>query len=132
MLFRSIESRTTLAESPVSTQTVKYDLTALRLVLKFSILQGWIKILPVFPQTKKVRTNPRPWFDHDEWKLILKSSKERIRTASDKNKRWKREQLHDFMVFMVHTGVRVQECLRVRYGDISIKKKKDGGQEICS
>ncbi len=125
-----IESRTTLAESPVSTQTVKYDLTALRLVLKFSILQGWIKILPVFPQTKKVRTNPRPWFDHDEWKLILKSSKERIRTASDKNKRWKREQLHDFMVFMVHTGVRVQECLRVRYGDISIKKKKDGGQEI--
>ena len=92
------------------------------MVLKDSILQDWIKTLPPFPQLRKEKTNPRPWFEHDEWKLLLKTSNERIKSAADKNKRWKREQLHDFMIFAVHTGLRVQECLRVRYGDISIKE----------
>ena len=125
-----VESRTTLAKVPVSLKTVKYDLTALRLVLKYSLLQGWIQHLPAFPQTKKDKTNPRPWFDHDEWKLLLKTSKNRIKNSLDKNKKWKREQLHDMMVFMVHTGVRVQECLRIRYGDISIRKKKQNVHEV--
>jgi len=111
-------------EVPVKYKTVKYDLTALRQVFKYCILQGWIKALPLFPDSKKEKTNPRPWFDHDEWQLLLKTSKERIKNAPDKNKRWKRQSLHDFMVFSVHTGVRVQECHRIRYGDCKILKKK--------
>ena len=130
MLDEYIQSRTVLSNNPVKIRTIKIDLTALRLVLKYSILQGWIKTLPPFPQLRKEKTNPRPWFEHDEWKHLLKTSNERINSAADKNKKWKREQLHDFMIFAVHTGLRVQECLRVRYGDISIKNKQKGDKEI--
>ena len=125
-----IEARTNLAKEPVKIKTVKYDLIALRLVLKYCILKKWIDALPLFPQTKREPTNPRPWFELDEWKKLLKQSRVRIKEAEDKKLKWQREQLQDFMVFMVHTGLRVSECLSLRYSVIKIKKKSDGTAEV--
>ena len=58
------------------------------------------------------------------------SDRVRIKEADDKKLKWQREQLHDFMVFMVHTGLRVSECLSLRYSDIKIKKKPNGTAEV--
>jgi integrase len=108
----------------ISLNTVKHDFVALRQVLKFATLQNYIDRLPEFPKNKIV-SNPRPWFDPVEWKQLLNASRERIKRARGTRQLWEREQLHDMMLMMVHTGIRVQECLNLRYGDCVVGKKKN-------
>jgi integrase len=108
--------------------TIKYDLIALGLVLGFAKDKKYISDLPEFPPPDKAETNPRPSFTKEEWHELLKASRERIDTARDVRTRYKREQLHDFMLFSVHTGMRVNEVLSCRYKDCKVETKKNGGK----
>jgi len=116
-------------EKPVSRKTVKYDFLGLRQVLKYAMIQGWIKSLPIFPETKKIESNPRPWFSPEEWKVLKDASGERIKHARGKRQKWEREQLHDFMIFIVHTGVRVEEALRIQFQDCIIENKENNADK---
>jgi integrase len=116
-------------KKPVSRNTVKYDLLGLRQVLKFAMNQGWIEILPIFPETKKIESNPRPWFSPEEWKVLKNASFERIKQARGKRQKWEREQLHDFMIFIVHTGVRVEEALTIQFQDCIIEDKENNADK---
>ena len=109
----------------VSMTTVKYDLIALGLVLQFAQRKEYIQSVPQSPKLDVSNTNPRPAFTIDEWHTLLKASEGRIKAVAD-NKRlvWQREQLHDYMVFSVHTGLRVNEVLSVKVLDCKIEKMK--------
>jgi len=107
-----------------SMTTVKYDLTALSLVLQFSERKEYITHIPKFPSLDVSTTNPRPAFTKDEWHSLLDASQKRITNARGSRQRYEREQLHDFMVFSVHTGMRVNEVLSVKYKDCKIEKVK--------
>ena len=122
--FKTFRITTPTKGKLISLNTVKHDFVALRQVLKFAVLQNHIDRLPEFPKNKIV-SNPRPWFDPVEWKQVLNTSRERIKKARGTRQRWEREQLHDMMLMMVHTGIRVQECLNLRYGDCVVEKKKN-------
>jgi integrase len=114
-----------------SFDTIKKDFSALRQVFYLCQGRGYIEHLPDFPKRsrgKKKVSNPRVAFSKDEWKHLQKVSKDRIKNASDKNKKYKREQLHDYMMWMVHTGCRVAETLRTTYGSVKIVKN-DSGEE---
>ena len=107
-----------------SQTTVKYDLTALSLVMQFAKRKYYITHIPDFPKLDVSKTNPRPSFSEDEWKVLLDASRKRIEKSRGTRQRYEREQLHDFMLFSVHTGMRVNEVLSCKYKDCKIEKKK--------
>ena len=107
--------------------TVTHDFVPLRLLLKWCKNTDLIDTLPDFPpKSKKQVSNPRPWFNPDEWTKLKKVSKKRIEAGRSIRIRNDRQQLHDFMVWMVNTGMRVEETFRVKFEDVTIHKKKDG------
>jgi integrase len=110
--------------------TITHEFGTLRQVLKYCALQNYIKGLPEFPKKSKYKPNPRPYFEKEEWQLLQKISKERIKNARGKRVRNSRECLHDFMMFMVHSGMRVDEVYRTTFGKVKIHKKKDKTSEL--
>ena len=113
-----------------SLTTVRYDLTALSLILQFAERKEYIKYIPKFPKLDVSTTNPRPAFTIEEWHSLLQYSEKRIQNARGSRQRYEREQLHDFMVFSVHTGMRVSEVLATKYKDCKIEKvnTENGGK----
>jgi len=115
----------------VSFNSIKHDFVALRQVLKLAKVREYIHSLPEFPSSsKKIKPNPRPSFSKEEWQQLRKASTDRINSATDKNKKYKREQLHDYMIWIVHCGTRVEETLRIKYGDVKIHKNESDGEEV--
>ena len=104
--------------------TVKYDLTALSLVLQYAERKEYITHIPKSPKLDISTTNPRPSFTKEEWNILLDASVERIRNSRGTRQKYEREQLHDFMMFSVHTGMRVNEVLSTKFKDCKIEKKK--------
>lgn len=128
-LLKYKENRIT--EDEVKHTTIKHDYVAINQVLKYCLLQKHIKDLPEFPKkSKKEKTNPRTYFSLEEWKELLRVSKDRIKNARGTRVKREREQLHDFMVMMVHTGCRVEETLGLKFVDCKIHKKKNGTSEL--
>jgi integrase len=106
--------------------TIEHDYVPLQQFLKFCKLRELIKIVPDNPPRTKAReVNPRPYFDKTEWKHLQKVSNERIKTSRGTRIRNDRQQIHDFMLFMVHCGTRVEETLRIKFRDCKIHKKKN-------
>jgi integrase len=120
-----------ITNDEVKHTTIKHDFVAINQVLKYCILQGHITTLPEAPKkSKKDKPNPRHYFELEEWKELLKVSKERIANARGTRNKREREQLHDFMLMMVHTGCRVEETLKITFGDCKVHKKKNGTKEL--
>ena len=66
----------------VTGNTVRHDFVAIRQLFKYCVLQDLLQSLPEFPKKqKKDKSNPRPWFDLDEWKILQKISKEKIKKS---------------------------------------------------
>ena len=107
-----------------SMTTVNYDLIALGLLMQFAERKEYINHIPKFPKLNVSTTNPRPSFTKEEWHALLDASDERIKNARGARQLYEREQLHDFMVFSVHTGMRVNEVLSTKYKDCKIEKIK--------
>jgi integrase len=114
----------------VSSSTVQHDFVSLNQILKYCKTQKYITELPELPKKtvkeKKEKYNPRSWFNEKEWTVLKKTSLTRRKEGRSWRIREDREQLHDFMIWMVNTGMRVQETLRLRFCDITIKKKEKG------
>tara|TARA_Y100000588_G_scaffold338027_1_gene379819 strand:+ start:55 stop:1263 length:1209 start_codon:yes stop_codon:yes gene_type:complete len=143
MLSRYLQDRQ--LNDNASLGTVKHDFVAMNKVFDFAVDRKYLDHRPEEPKATKTRkkskkkSRARDSFTKAEWKHLLKVSNRRIKFAPDKNKRWKREQLHDFMIFMVHCGTRVNETLGIQFGDCQIGTNVDGkfvpdeinGDEIC-
>jgi len=128
-----------------SVGTVKHDFVAMNKVFDFAVDRKYLNHRPEEPKATKTRkkskkkSRARDSFTKPEWKHLQKVSKRRITLAPDKNKKWKREQLHDFMIFMVHCGTRVKETLSIQFGECRIGTNVDGkfvpdeinGDELC-
>ena len=119
------------ADDGVKHTTIKHDFNTIRQVLKYCVLRKHIHSLPEFPKkSKKDIPTPRPYFELDEWKLLQKISQDRIKRSRGSRQKYEREQLHDFMIFMVHTGMRVDEVLRTTFGNVKTYTKKDKTKEL--
>jgi integrase len=114
-------------DNPIKEITVHKYLVTTRKVMKFSIRQGWIKTMPLFPELDKMKPNPRPWFEPDEWSRLLEEAEERVEIAKDEpgKHRHSRQDLVDFMRLMVATCMRVDELRSVKVKDVQILTKPD-------
>ena len=105
--------------------TVRKYYVTIRLILRHAVEEGWLTTLPVFPRVGKVESNPRPWFEPDQWVQLQEEAIERIECAKDEagNHRHKRQDLLDFMRLMVATCMRVDELRSVRFCDVKIVRE---------
>ena len=72
----------------------------------------------------------RAWFSPAEYKLLYEATRERARNP--RNERWRGEceQFHDYVLFMVNTGLRPDEASRLEYRDVSVVVDVDTEERI--
>jgi integrase len=109
----------------VGPHTLHKDVVLIRQLLKFAIQEEHIERLPAIPKISSFNTNPRPWLTLSEWQHLMKVSEKRIADAKGKVL-LQRSDMHDQMVFMVATMLRVGEMLALRFRDCRLEKSPNG------
>lgn len=114
----------------VTPQTLNRENTVLNMLLKFAEEREWIKYnLRAKSLSEKMTRRRRGHFSLEEYKQLIATSKKRISEFRPKNlkgqskglyvnKFHQRQLLHDVMLILSNTGMRVDELKHVRWRDI--------------
>ncbi|UTP40894.1 site-specific integrase [Phenylobacterium sp. LH3H17] len=115
-----------------SRSTLHKEIVVLRQVLKTANRKGWIEALPDMstPYMTSGKVTHRAWFSPEEYKLLYEAT--RARAKSPKSERWRGEceTFHDYVLFMVNTGLRPDEASRLQFRDVSVVVDEATGQRI--
>lgn len=110
--------------------TIHQEIVCLRQVLKTALRRGWIGHLPDLsePYRKAPKVSHRAWFSPAEYKTLYEATRARAKQTN----RFKHiyEDLHDFVLFMVNTGLRPDEALGLQYRDMDIVTDEGTGERI--
>lgn len=117
---------------PPARNTIHQEIVTLRQTLKTAIRHGWLQHLPDLsePYKTNAKISHRAWFSPEEYKKLYEATRERAKNPSKKNHAWISEQTHDYVLFMVNTGLRPDEAKRLEYRDVSIVKDDATGETI--
>jgi integrase len=113
--------------------TLKGDLTVIQGFLNWCFNQGKRKqrvtSLAKELLSKELRTQrtSRIGFNKEQYQDLLKVSRQRIKQGQTQKIRFERERLHQFIIFMVGTGLRVDECLNLQWEDVTFMDRNKGG-----
>lgn len=112
--------------------TLHQEIVALRHVLKTAQRLGWIKFVPDLspPYRSSMKISHRAWFSADEYKQLYQATRKRAEDPPQPRWKWEYEQLHDFVLFMVNTGLRPDEALRLEFRDVEIVEDDATGETI--
>jgi len=112
--------------------TLHHEIVTLRHVLKTAQRHGWVKFIPDLsaPYKTSGKIQHRAWFSPEEYKELYAATRERAADPPDRRYRWHYEQLHDFVLFMVNTGLRPDEAARLEFRDVEIVKDQGSGETI--
>lgn len=102
--------------------TLHTEIVTLRQILKTANRKGWISHLPDMrdPYKASGKVSRRGWFSPDEYKTLYEATRERAKNPKRERFREDGEQLHDFVLFMVNTGLRPDEAARLQCRDVTI------------
>jgi integrase len=118
--------------APPSRSTLHQEIVCLRQILKTANRHGWIDYLPDLsaPYKTSGKITHRAWFSPEEYKRLYNASRDRAKKP--KRERWRKEgeNLHDYILFMVNTGLRPDEALRLEYRDVAIVTDEATGERI--
>ena len=110
----------------IGNSTLHKNATLVRQILKHCAEEEMITSLPFIPRIGKIAHNPRKWLAPDEWKQLQQASRQRIKDADNIRTRQQRQDCHDFMTFMVHSMMRVDEVRNLRFGDCRLATNSQG------
>jgi integrase len=115
--------------------TLNHEIVTLRHVLKTANRHGWLPFLPdlTAPYKSSGKIKHRAWFSPDEYETLYKHTRDRIDTASKAtNERWPHaaRDFHDYILFMVNTGLRPDEAGRFQVRDVNFAKDEVSGKNI--
>ena len=117
---------------PPARSTLHQEIVCLRQVLATANRHGWLDFVPNLkpPYKTSGKISHRAWFSPDEYKAFYEATRERAKNP--KRERWKSEceNLHDFVLFMVNTGVRPDEALRLEFRDVEVVTDAPTGERI--
>jgi integrase len=112
--------------------TLHQEIVTLRHVLKTANRHGWLPYLPDLstPYKASGKISHRAWFSHEEYKRLYQATRERAKNP--KKERWRKacETLHDYVLFMVNTGLRPDEASRIEFRDVAIVTDEATGERI--
>jgi integrase len=112
--------------------TLHSEMVTLRQVLKTANRKGWVQGLPDMsaPYKSSGKISHRAWFSPEEYKRLYEATRERARNPKKERWRGECEQFHDYVLFMVNTGLRPDEAGRLQYRDVTIVADEDTGERI--
>jgi integrase len=115
-----------------SRSTLHHEIITLRHVLKTAERHGWLEYVPNLspPYRSSGKISHRAWFSPEEYKQLYEATRERAKTPPKPRWRWACEQLHDFVLFMVNTGLRPDEAWRLEYRDVEIVEDRGTEETI--
>lgn len=115
-----------------SRSTLHHEIITLRHVLKTAERHGWLDFVPNIspPYKTSGKISHRAWFSPDEYKQLFEATRERAKNPPKPRWKWACEQLHDFVLIMVNTGLRPDEAWRLEYRDVEIVKDQGTQQTI--
>jgi len=110
--------RTYVRHDTLTNKTLRRDFDVLRALLKYALSQEWIDKICTFP---KLRCTPNSggWFEQTEWEHLQNIAKDWISEPQQKDEKQKRLYVFDYMMFLINTGIRVDEVFHVSFADIS-------------
>ena len=82
----------------------------------------------------KNKDTSRTYFTVKEYEKLLSVSRKRIKSIIGNNHsltKFRREYLHQFIVFMVHSGIRTGEAYSLEFKDIKLVKHKQSNKCYC-
>jgi len=112
--------------------TLHHEIVTLRHVLKTAQRLGWITFVPDLsaPYKASGKISHRAWFSPEEYKQLYTATRERAENPPHGRWKWECEQLHDYVLFMVNTGLRPDEAARLEFRDVEIVKDKATNETI--
>jgi len=118
--------------APPARSTLHQEIVCLRQVLKTGQRHGWLPFLPDIspPYKSSPKIRHRAWFSPEEYTRLYEATRERAKNP--KKERWRSasENLHDYVLFMVNTGLRPDEALRLEFRDVAIVTDEATGERI--
>jgi hypothetical protein len=132
--YRVHRSKTSKTGKPPARSTLHHEVVTLRLVLKAANRRGWIESVPDLspPYKASGKISHRAWFSPEEYRRLYQATRERAQKP--KKKRWKPvcEELHDYVLFMVNSGLRPDEASLLEHRDVTIVKDEDTAETILN
>lgn len=112
--------------------TLHVEIIALRHVLKTANRHGWLQYVPDLSSPYKAsgKISHRAWFSHEEYKRLYEATRERAKNPRKERWRTACENLHDYVLFMVNTGLRPDEASRLEFRDVAIVTDEATGERI--
>jgi integrase len=130
--YRIHRAKTCKTGKPPSRSTMHQEIVAIRQVLKTAHRHGWITHVPDLsvPYKTSGKITHRAWFSPEEYKRLYEATRERA--AKPLNNRWKEEceNFHDYILFMVNTGLRPDEAGNLELRDVAIVTDEATGERI--
>jgi integrase len=117
---------------PPARNTMHQESVALRQVLKSALRHGDLSALPDMSQPYRTNSkiSHRAWFSPEEYKLLYKATRDRVENPRRKKYQADYEDLHDFVLFMVNTGLRPDEVKRIEFRDVKVVNDRDSRETI--
>ena len=117
---------------PPGHSTMHQEIVTLRQALKTALRHGWLDRLPDFsePYRSSPKISHRAWFSPEEYKTLYEATRKRAQEPKKRGFNWEAEQLHDFVLFAVNTGLRPDEAWRLEFRDVTIVDDEDLGKTI--
>lgn len=112
--------------------TMHQEIVLLRLVLKSAVRNGWLDHIPDLsaPYKSSGKISHRAWLSPEDYKRLYTATRARAADPPKQRWRWACEQLHDFVLFMVNTGLRPDEVWRLEFRDVEIVKDSGSKETI--
>ncbi len=120
-------------------KTIEGDLMAIQAFTTWAMEQGLrqdkiTKIKQILARKLRGQKTLRAQLSRENYNHLLSVSRKRYQSGHSLRVRFERERLHQFIVFMVGTGLRVDECLNLHFEDVEMvdrqKSKRIMEQEI--
>lgn len=123
--------KTGLAQRPARS-TIHHEIVTLRHVLKTAQRHGWVKFIPDLspPYKTSGKISHRAWFSPEEYKQLYTATRKRAEKPPKPRWQWQCEQMHDYVLFMVNTGLRPDEAARLEFRDVEIVDDRATGETI--
>ncbi len=120
--YRIHRMKTLRGGKPPARSTLHQEMVCLRQTLKTANRHGWLEHMPdmTSPYRASSKISHRAWFSPEEYRQLYTATGARARDP--KKERWRSacEDLHDYVLFMVNSGLRPDEARHIQVRDVEI------------
>ena len=118
-------------------KTIEGNLTALAKFFNWSVANGLKKtklgnLKKLLDVKLRKQQTERSSFNAEQYKHLLKISRERIKNGKTVENRFSRSRLHQFIIFMVGSGLRVDESINLQWEDIQFVDRNKTARVVDS